>query len=439
MARRTNVAGVLAVLVCLGPLLQACSTSGSNDVSATVKSYLIAWSRRDYRGMAKLVDHPPNNFVATIRGALTDLGVEHASYVAGYPNLIGDKATVPLTNHFVIAALGAWTARGELRLTNRAGRWRVVWSPRSIDASLRPGQRVVSRVQWPDRAPILGAGGAQLMMAAPRVSVGIEGSRVTNPTALSAPLEQAGATPAQVETALATATKHPQWFVPVVDLPEAQYELLKPILYPIPGTVFQTHTIRQAITPDLAAHIVGSTGPITAEQLSRLGAPYRATDVVGQTGIEGAYERQLAGTPGGNIDVLDQTGKVVSTTTSFPATPGTPVQTSINPALQGAAEQALNGVTQPAALVAMDSATGSVVASVSRPSSQGVDLALTGQYPPGSTFKVITTADLLEHGLTPSSPASCPASITVGGQTFHNFRGRSHPIADACSGVRAVL
>src|SRR5262249_61892011 len=86
-----------------------------------------------------------------------------------------------------------------------------------------------------------------------------------------------------------------------------------------------------------------------------------------------------------------------------------------------------------AALVAVRASTGEVVASVSRPT-QSPDIALTGHSPPGSTFKVITTADLLEHGLTPSSQASCPQTITIGGQTFHNFEGEAAPslsLADA--------
>jgi cell division protein FtsI/penicillin-binding protein 2 len=257
------------------------------------------------------------------------------------------------------------------------------------------------------------------------VTVGIEGSRIHDAAALTTALQQAGATSAQVQTALTTAIAHPQWFVSVLDLPDAQYQLLKATLYPIPGTVFQTHVERQAITPDLAAHLVGKLGPITAEQLGHLGDPYRATDIVGQTGIEQAYERQLAGTPGADIDAVDSSGSAVSTLASRTGTPGTQVQTSIDPRVQQAAEQALSGVTQPAALVAMQASTGNVLAAVTHPSDQAVNLALSGQYPPGSTFKIVTTADLLEHGLSPSSPASCPPTITVGGQTFHNFEGEA--------------
>jgi hypothetical protein len=426
------LAGALAAL-CVGSFLPACSSSGGNAVSGVVNAYLSAWRHRDYRAMAKLVDRPPADFVAFNRAAVTDLGIRHADYVAGRATQNGRQATVPLRNHFTLGTFGTWTARGVLKLTQRGGRWRVDWSPRSIDTSLQPGGHLVMKVQWPDRAPILGAGGSPLTVATPVVTVGVQGSRIADAGVLTNALEGAGATPGQVSASLATAAAHPQWFVPVFDLPEAQYQQLRPTLYPVPGTVFQSHASRQAITPDLSAHVVGSVGPITAEQLSKLGPPYQASDTVGQTGIEQAYEHQLAGRPGGTIQVVNTAGDTMSTVASFNATPGTPLKTTIDPTLQAAGEQALNGVPQPAALVAVRASIGEVVASVSRPD-PSPDIALTGHYPPGSTFKVVTTADLLEHGLTPSSPATCPPTITVGGQTFHNFEGEAAPslsLADA--------
>jgi hypothetical protein len=424
--------GALAV-VCVAGLLPGCAGGSGNGVSRVVDAYLRAWRRHDYRAMAKLVDRPPADFVAFNRAVVTDLGIEHADYVRGRTSQHGRKASVSLRNRFVVRGLGTWRARGELSLIQRGGRWRIDWSPRAIAVALQPGSHPVRKAQWPDRAPILGAGGAALTMATPMVTVGVQGSRVTDAGVLTSALEGAGAMPGQVSAALATAAAHPQWFVPVFDLSQAQYEQLRPTLYPVPGTVFQTHASRHAVTPDLDTHVVGSVGPITAEQLGKLGPPYRASDTVGQTGIEQAYERQLAGRPGGSIQVVDAAGNVVSTLASFKAKPGTPVQTTIDPALQGAGEQALNAVAQPAALVAVRASTGEVVAAVSRPS-QSPNIALTGQYPPGSTFKVVTTADLLEHGLTPSSPATCPPTITVGGQTFHNFEGEAVPslsLADA--------
>jgi cell division protein FtsI/penicillin-binding protein 2 len=62
---------------------------------------------------------------------------------------------------------------------------------------------------------------------------------------------------------------------------------------------------------------------------------------------------------------------------------------------------------------------------VSRPDNAPFDRALAGQYPPGSTFKVVTTSALLASGLTPESATTCPKTISVGGRTFKNFEGES--------------
>ena len=67
----------------------------------------------------------------------------------------------------------------------------------------------------------------------------------------------------------------------------------------------------------------------------------------------------------------------------------------------------------------MDASTGAVLAAVSV-NSGGFDQAVDGGFPPGSTFKVITSAALLSHGMTPRSAASCPGTATVDGEVFHN-------------------
>jgi cell division protein FtsI/penicillin-binding protein 2 len=115
----------------------------------------------------------------------------------------------------------------------------------------------------------------------------------------------------------------------------------------------------------------------------------------------------------------------VRTVTHFAGVAPQPVQLTLDPATQRAATAVLSAVSAPAALVAVDAATGDVRAVVSTPASQQFDRALDGSYPPGSTFKVITTAALLANGRTPSTPASCPTRVTVDGRTFSNFEGEA--------------
>jgi cell division protein FtsI/penicillin-binding protein 2 len=375
--------------------------------------------------MKSLVANPPKDFISVNEHVATELNIAHSSYHLQGVDTTGSNATASVTGHLVLTPLGPWVVHSHLQLSDASGTWLVQWTPRSIIPQLGPGDTVTATVAWPTRAAITGGAGAPLTTQAPMVHVGIEGSRVTNALGLGSALQQAGATAAQVNAALATSHAHPTWFVPVIDLSQASYDQLKPIIYPVPGTVFENYSARAPLTPGLAAHVVGSLGPITAQELKSLGAPYQVGDTVGQSGIEQAYERQLAGTPGGHIEVLNSSRSIVATVASFSGRMGTPVQTSIIPAIQQAAESALSGETNPAALVAIQASTGDLVASVSLPTASAFDNALAGAFPPGSTFKVVTASDLIEHGLTPTSAASCPPSITVDGQTFHNFEGEA--------------
>ncbi|HUF83700.1 MAG TPA: penicillin-binding transpeptidase domain-containing protein [Acidimicrobiia bacterium] len=146
------------------------------------------------------------------------------------------------------------------------------------------------------------------------------------------------------------------------------------------------------------------------------------TDV---SGLQAAFDAQLAGQPAGAVQVLDASGNVVRTLARFEqrAAPE-PVATTLDPAVQAAAEAALADTVQPAALVAVDVATGDVRAVVSRPGG-GFARALLGRYPPGSTFKVVTTTAALAAGITPEEVIDCPPSVDPGGKVFVNAKGEA--------------
>jgi cell division protein FtsI/penicillin-binding protein 2 len=405
--------------------LAGCGKSG-RSAQQTIDQFLSAWNRGDTAAMAKLIDRPSPTFSADLPALTAHLEATSVSRVSGTLNAQGSGASAPLTQTYQIPDIGSWTDQSVLRLTHRGRNWLVAWSPATVDSSLQPSQHLSLTYRWPPRAAILGAGGAPLVEAAPQVIIGIEGSHVKDPAHLTTVLESAGATAAQVSSALAAAAAHPTFFEPVVTVSEARYQQLggnQGALYSEPGTVFQNSSARAAVTPGLGQHVVGSVGPITAEQLKKLGPPYGPASVVGQTGLEAAYEKQLAGKPGGTISVVDSGGQAVKTIATFAATPGTPVTTTIDPGVQAAAEAATAGVTSTTAMVAVRVSTGQVLASVSLPGSTQFDEALGGEFPPGSSFKILTSTALFEKGLTPTAAASCPPTITVDGEGFHNAEG----------------
>lgn len=409
--------------------LAACGGSSSTP-QRTAHSFLAAWSERDYRAMRQQVLDPPSDFEAQNADALAALGTSRPRFTAGRMKVSGSHAQVPVTERFALPSAGTWTTSTRLRLTDHHGHWLIAWSPATINPALHGGDRLVLARDWPPRAAILGARQVPLTSEHQLVTVGIVGGRIKDPHAVTADLLGAGATRAQVSQAFAQAKAHPTYFDPVFQVSKARFEQLKHQpgpgnVYAVLGTQFELATDRSALTAQLGAHLVGSVGPITAEELHRLGPPYEVSSIVGQTGIEQVYERRLAGTPTSRVVVLNSAGGTIATLKSFPGRPGKPVLTSIDPAVQRAAERALAAERHNAALVAIRPSTGQLLAVVSDPASYAYDQALQGAYPPGSTFKVLTSSALIDAGLSPSSSASCPATVTIDGDVFHNAEGEA--------------
>jgi cell division protein FtsI/penicillin-binding protein 2 len=403
-------------------LLSACSSSPPKP-QPTAGAYLAAWSRQDWAAMRKLTDHPPANFTPVNQAAFRDLSVRQAGFAAGAMRSNGATASEPITERLTLAGLGTVVIKSALHLVLRQGRWLIAWSPATITPRLRASDRLVLRKTWPARAAILGARGVPLTIQGQVVTIGVEGDHIRNAARLRSALLSAGAPGDAVSTAIAAARHHPTFFEPVFAVSRARYDQIRPAIYPVPGTVFQSGGARSAVTPGLASGIVGTVGPVTAQELRQLGAPYDATSEVGQAGLEQADERRLAGTPAATVAIVGRGGASVATLARLPAHPGTPVRTTIDPAVQNAAEAALSGEKKSAALVAVRASTGEVLAAVSV--NAGFDQAIDGGFPPGSTFKVITSAALIAHGFGPRSAASCPAKATVDGEVFHNAEGEA--------------
>lgn len=418
-----------AAALAISCLAAACG--GSSPSAQTVLSrYLSAWDRGDWAAMRSQVLDPPADFTAVNSETFRGLGISRASFASLGITIAqsGKTASARVSEHFTLSHVGSWRPVTTVRLVKHGGAWRVAWSPATVNPSLRAGQNLALREIWPPRAPILGSDGRALTSNAQEVVVGVVGRRMHKASEVRADLLAAGAPRAQVSRALTLAAAHPTEFEPVFTVSLARFGQLKSQpgpqnVYSVPGTAFERTTALSAITPQLADHVVGTVGPITAQELKTLGTPYSATSVVGQTGLQASQERTLAGVPSTHVDVEDAGGNPVKRLASFGGHPGVAVHTSIDPTVQRAAEQALAQSTRPGvSMVAVRASTGQVLAVVSDPLST-YDTALEGAYPPGSTFKVLTFTALFAHGLTPSSPTSCPPTVTVDGEVFHNAQG----------------
>lgn len=395
--------------------------------SREVTAYLDAWERFDVEAMQRLTETPPPEMAEAVTAMRDDLRITAADFQRTGLRREGEGAIAEYAAEIDLAGLGTWTYTSTLEFRRPGGKWRLVWSPTALHPALGAGQRFGRTRAWPVRAPITGVDGAPLVAAGDVVDIGLQPERIRDLAQVQAILrQQVGVEPAAVSAALNAPGVRPDHFVAVARVRPDRFAQVRPVLEPVPGVFFQRTTGRLPVAENFALHVLGRYDEVTAERLDELGSPYLVGDKVGLSGLERAFERQLAGTPSGEVRTVDMaTEEPVRTLFQFAGTPPQPVGTTLDRRVQEAAEQALAGVTFPAAIVAVDAGTGDVRAVVSRPFDQPFNRALAGQYPPGSTFKVVTTAALLGAGTRPETAVGCPAEATVGGQGFRNFEGGS--------------
>jgi cell division protein FtsI/penicillin-binding protein 2 len=385
---------------------------------ATAEEFLAAWSAQDWPAVAARIVPPADTAVDAHRAMVDDLDVEAARYEAAAVEVDGATATVPFDADLELVGFGPLAYAGELALVREEGEWLVDWRPTVLHPDMVGGGRFSRTRRWPARGAILDVAGQPLVAESSIVVVGVEPGRITDTEqVVRALVDAAGADEAAVRALLARTDLRPDWFQPVIELSREAFDAADDALRPVPGILFRETEGRGG--PVVASHVVGRTGEVTAEQLEQLGPPYAEGDVVGQFGIERALETRLAGRPALTVEILDADGRTATVVESIEALPGEDVQLTLDPAVQRAADGALAGLGLPAALVAVDIPSGGLRAVANAPAG-GFDRALAGRYPPGSTFKVVTSAALLAAGTGADAIVDCPGQASIGGRAFRN-------------------
>jgi len=137
--------------------------------------------------------------------------------------------------------------------------------------------------------------------------------------------------------------------------------------YRFPGVVVQTNMIRNYPLGKATAHVVGYVGRITAKELAEVNPTnYTASDEIGKSGVEAEDEVLLHGVMGSEEAEIDASGKVVRILKKTPAIPGDNIYLTIDSKLQAYAEKLLG--ENSGAVVAIQPATGQVLALVTKPS-----------------------------------------------------------------------
>ena len=207
------------------------------------------------------------------------------------------------------------------------------------------------------------------------------------------------------------------------------------------------------------SHVIGYVAPVAEEDKRGSDDPLLQVPGfrVGKSGIERIYDQRLRGTAGSSRVEVNAYGRVIRELGRRDGQPGEMVQLSIDAGLQLLAVERLG--EESGGLAVMNVHDGDVLALVSTPAFDPtafnvglsraewqslvqnqrnplVNKSIAGQYPPGSTFKLVVALAALESGLvSPDHSVSCPGFMDLGDHRFHCWKKEGHGRIDFTRGI----
>jgi len=431
MSRRNIIASVVA-----GVVLVAAAAGGfaflkhreqvSLDQAARSSADRFAggWSHRSVQDV-EYSGQPADQVAAGFKRTTVGLGSGPVKVTVTKLTRDGDTAKGSLSVEWTVAEGTSWAYPMPISLQrNDSGAWAVVVSPRASMWAPGVGAKatLVAARTWGKRGDVLDRNGVPILSVSKVYDVAIDPARASASTVAALETlvgEPAGSLVAKLSAAKASGANGA---IPVIAYRESDFQARRARLDALVGVIYPPRQQPLAPTSTFARPLLGSYGTVTAETLKNGKGRYVAGDYAGLSGLQGQYDAALGGTPGVRVTASDKPGVPLF---EKAAIAGTPMTLTLDTKTQEAAEATLAGSgSVPSALVAVDVATGDLLAVANSPTF-GADRALTSRYAPGSTLKVATTYSLLTKGLSPSKPVLCPPSAVVDGLTMRNYERES--------------
>jgi penicillin-binding protein 2 len=219
--------------------------------------------------------------------------------------------------------------------------------------------------------------------------------------------------------------------------------------FELPGVSIEARARRHYIYPSLAAHLLGYLGEVNAGEIrSKKFKSLQKGDYVGRFGVEKAMEDYLCGRAGGQVVQVNAAGQVAEILDEVAPEAGNNLFLTIDFQLQKLAESLLE--EKAGAVVAMDPTNGEILAMASKPgfnqnqfvegmtAAQWQELlknpdrpmmnkAIQGEYPPASTYKIVTALAALEEGAaTTEEQTYCPGHYRYGNRLYYCWKKYGH-------------
>ncbi|WP_303720818.1 penicillin-binding protein 2 [Malonomonas rubra] len=243
------------------------------------------------------------------------------------------------------------------------------------------------------------------------------------------------------------------------DVPRDVMERVQEHGVELPGVLTEVRPVRDYLEKGSAAHLVGYLGEITENELvDEKYEGYQAGDFVGKIALEKTFEAYLHGEKGRRLVEVDVKGKLLRQLQTEAARPGNKVYLTLDRELQRAADVAFGD--QSGAAIALDIKSGDILAMVSRPTfdpalfARGIaseewasllkdsrhplqNKVIAGQYPPGSTFKMVVALAAMREGVASRfREIDCKGDFVIGGMRFRCWKKAGHGKTDLKKALR---
>jgi hypothetical protein len=273
--------------------------------------------------------------------------------------------------------------------------WRVQWAPTDLHPKLSDGLSFQYSDDKNYLTPVVDRDGQPLLTWQTIGVVNLSRDHAEAAPAL-APLLQQFAPTITPQTIADQFAGNNDAQVTVVKLREADLALVRDQLAGIPGVTVVEQGALLTANPDLSSPAL--------------------------SGLQEIWQQAIDASAGWSVYLVDRDGKPAEQLASTPARDTPPIRTTLDTRLQGLAQQAVATDPHPTVLVAIAPSTGAILAAAQNDAANAQGpIAFTGLYPPGSTFKTITTAAALDAGIaTPDTPEPCPGRVTVENRTIPN-------------------
>lgn len=398
MRSMRRVAALCTAVVLMASLL-ACGTA-DHGPRTVADAFLNDFAHRDFAAAAARTT-APDRAEPFLAAAWSGLTAQSMTARTGRIRMDRDIADVDVTYTWQLPGKREWSYPATLTMGRSDAGWSVRWSSTDVHPELGADQRLSLATFAPPRAAVNESDGSEVMADGTIVAISFDGP---DAAAQGSVMESANrligvlgadldGMSAQELAEKATASPDP---IQLTRIPVARFDRLRDQLA-VPGVIASEQAILTPRDPNFASAVLQQVRVSVADKMT--------------------------GGSGWRISVINPNGLTADVLADHPATPAPAIALTLSRSVQDAAQQAVNAVGKQTMMVVVQASTGKLLAVAQNPAADRDGLLATmGTYPPGSTFKMVTSAAGMSSGLTdPEAIVPCPGEIQIGSRLIPNY------------------